>query len=59
MIKIDTLCNGLVSEYTPAKDQKYAYIIKAHSRRPYDKKWEEPVQKWWQEVGSGKYAKIL
>jgi len=59
MIEIDTLCNWLVSEYTPITDRKYAYIIHAHSYRPNDKRWEEWVQKWWKTVWKTKYEKIL
>jgi len=59
MIKIDTLCNGLVSKYTPKSDQKYAYVIKAHSLMPNNPKWENPVQKWWETVWTWKYSKIF
>ncbi len=59
MIKIDTLCNGLVSKYTPLSDQKYAYVIKAHSHMPNNPKWEDPVQKWWRTVWTWKYEKIF
>ena len=59
MIEIDTLCNWLVSEYTPITDRKYAYIINTHSYRPNDKRWEEWVQKWWKTDWKEKYEKIL
>ena len=59
MIEIDTLCTGLVSEYTPNQDKKIAYIINAHSHEPTNKKWEEPVQQWWRTKWKEKYEKIL
>jgi len=59
MIKIDTLCNWLVSKYTPKSEQKYAYVINTHSHIPNNPKWEEPVQQWWETVGTWKYWKIF
>jgi len=51
MMKVDTLCNGLVSKYTPKEDIKYAYVIKQTlSHRPNDGRWQEPVNAWWKNV---------
>lgn len=60
MIKIDTLCNGLVSEYTPESAQKYAYIINwAESYNPWNPKWQKSVSKWWESKWIEKYEKIF
>ena len=59
MIELDTMCNWLVSEYTPITDKKYWYIIKAHSQKPRDPKWENPVQEWWKKTWKEKFEKIL
>ncbi len=60
MIQIDTLCNWLVSKYTPKSEQKYAYVITGiHSHMPNNPKWEDPVQKWWKTVWILKYQKIF
>ncbi len=60
MIKIDTMCNGLVSKYTPKEDEKYAYIIKDPlSHRPNDGRWQEPVDDWWNEKWKKEYENIF
>jgi len=58
-IQIDTLCNGLVSEFTPSSDKKTAFVINAHSYRPRNSKWENSVKSWWQWAWKEKYEKIL
>lgn len=60
MMKIDILCNGLVSKYTPKEDSKYAYVIKnALSHRPNDGRWQDSVDNWWKEKWKKKYEKIF
>lgn len=59
-LEIDTMCNWLVSEYTPEKDKENAYIIKAPlSYRPNDWRWQEPVNNWWKNYWVKKYQKIF
>ena len=59
MIKIDKLCNWLVSKYTPKKDITYWYVIKLHSLKPSNPIWENPVQKWWKETWIKKYKEVF
>lgn len=59
MIKVDTLCNWLVSKYTPKNSIKTAYIIQTTSLNPFNLKWEKPVQDWWKYVWTWKYSKIF
>lgn len=60
MMQIDTLCNWLVSKYTPKRDIKYAYIIKqTFSHRPSDSRWQTSVDTWWKTVWIKKYEKVF
>lgn len=59
MIKLDKLCNWLVSKYTPKKDIIYGYVIKPHSLKPNNPIWEEPVQQRWEETWIKKYREIF
>jgi hypothetical protein len=60
-IKVDKLCNGKVSEYTPEKDIIDAYVIKPQdviSPEDNPENYSNVIKRW-QEKGLEKYSKIL
>ncbi len=59
VIKVDNLCNWLISKYTPKKDIITAYLINPYSLKPNNKKWDEPVKEWWKEKWIEKYKKVF
>lgn len=60
MIKVDTLCNGIISEYTPESAQKYAYVVNSpKSYNPSDPRWQESVTEWWKKWWAKRYESIF
>ena len=45
-VKVDVLCNWLVSENTPDAAIKNATILQFHSLNPSNPEWENPVKQW-------------
>jgi len=59
MMQIDTLCNWVVSKYTPESDKKYAYVVYPNSLKKDDFRWEEPMLVWWSEKWIKIYEKLF
>ena len=56
-IKIDKLCNWIVTSKTPKWAIDTWYYVDFHSLMPYKEKWEEPVKKWINEWWAKEYLK--